>query len=154
VRRHSPKYVLDTQLFIDAFRDRDANEALQQFHRGFAPFEYMSAVVAQELRAGVRQPQDRKALEKNVLSVFARANRTVTPSLTAWHHSGDVLAAMARKDGLQLERVSKAFANDLLLAFSCREAGCVLVTENRRDFERIHRFVRFEYTAPWPGAVI
>lgn len=57
---------------------------------------------------------------------------------------------MARKDGLEPGRVSKSFANDVLLALSCREAGCILVTENDRDFRRIKRFVQFEYVAPWP----
>ena len=70
--RESRKYVLDTQLFMQAFRDRSANEALQDFHRVFAPFEYLSVIVAQELRAGIQRPQDRKPLEKNVLRVFAR----------------------------------------------------------------------------------
>ena len=145
------KYVLDTQLFIQAFRDRRANEAVLQFQRGFAPFEYLSAIVAQELRAGVQRRQDRRALEKNVLEVFARANRTITPSADAWHRSGDLLAEMVWKEGLQIGGVSKAFANDVLLALSCREAGCVLVTDNRRDFERIRRFVQFDFTEPWPG---
>jgi predicted nucleic acid-binding protein len=145
------KYVLDTQLFIQAFRDRRANQAVQQFHRGFAPFEYLSAIVAQELRAGVQRRQDRRALEKNVLEVFARANRTITPSADAWHRSGDLLAEMARKEGLLIAGLSKAFTNDVLLALSCREAGCVLVTDNRRDFERIRRFVQFDFTEPWPG---
>ena len=45
------KYVLDTQLFINAFRDPGANHLLQRFHRAFAPFEHLSLVVAQELRA-------------------------------------------------------------------------------------------------------
>ena len=151
MKRPLRKYVLDTQLFIQAFRDRGANEALQQFHSGFAPFEYLSAIVAQELRAGVRRRQDRRALEKNVLEVFARADRTITPSADAWHQSGDLLAEMARKEGLQIAGLSKAFANDVLLALSCREAGCVLVTDNRRDFERIRRFVTFDFTEPWPG---
>jgi predicted nucleic acid-binding protein len=145
------KYVLDTQLFIQGFRDREANQALQQFHRLYAPFEYLSVIVAQELRAGVRRPQDRKALEKHVLDVFERANRTFAPSPAAWHRSGDLLADMARKDGLEIARVSKSFANDVLLALSCREAGCVLVTDNQRDFQRIRRFVPFEFTTPWPG---
>jgi len=30
-------------------------------------------------------------------------------------------------------------------------AGCVLVTDNERDFRRIRRFVPFEFTKPWPG---
>lgn len=150
MRRRSRKYVLDTQLFISGFRDRTANEALQQFHRLFAPFEYLSAVVAQELRAGIQRPRDLRALDRHVLRVYERASRTITPSARAWHRSGDVLAEMARKEGLEVARVSKAFANDVLLAVSCREAGCVLVTDNLRDFRRIRRFVDFEFVSAWP----
>ncbi len=149
--RVTRKYVLDTQLFINAFRDPAANEALQQFHRAYSPFEHFSVIVAQELLAGMRRPQDRKALERNVLKVFARASRTLTPSSDAWHRSGDLLSAMARQEGLEIARVSNAFANDVLLALSCREAGCVLVTDNERDFQRIRRFVQFDFTKPWPG---
>ena len=145
------KYVLDTHLFINAFRDPAANEMLQRFHRAFAPFEHLSVIVAQELRAGARQTSDRKALERNVLKVFERAGRTIAPSADAWHRSGDVLSEMATKEGLEPPRVSKAFANDILLALSCREAGCVLITENARDFERIKRFVSFDFIEPWPN---
>jgi predicted nucleic acid-binding protein len=153
VTRASRKYVLDTQLFINAFRDPVVNGELQQFHRAFSPFEHFSAIVAQELRAGVKRPQDRKTLERNVLKVFQRANRTITPSADAWHRSGDLLAEMARKEGLEIARVSKAFANDVLLALSCREAGCVLVTDNERDFQRIRRLVQFDFMRPWPGGM-
>ncbi len=151
--RSPRKYVLDTQLFINAFRDPVANEALQRFHRAFAPSEHLSVIVAQELRAGVQRSQDRKALERNVLTVFTRANRMITPSADAWHRSGDLLAEMAKQEGLEIARVSKAFANDVLLALSCREVGCVLVTDNERDFQRIRRFVQFEFTRPWPAAI-
>jgi predicted nucleic acid-binding protein len=151
VTRTAPKYVLDTQLFINAFRDPVDNELLLRFHRAFAPFEHLSVIVAQELRAGVKRPRDRKALECHVLTVFKRAGRIITPSADAWHRSGDLLAEMARRDGLEIARVSKAFANDVLLALSCREAGCVLVTDNERDFHRIRRFVQFEFMKPWPG---
>jgi predicted nucleic acid-binding protein len=150
MKRASTKYVLDTQLFIDAFRDPTANESLQEFHRARAPFEYLSVVVTQELRAGTRSPADRRKLERHVLGVYERVGRLVTPSPTAWHRSGDVLSAMARDEGLELPRVSKAFANDVLLALSCREAGCVLVTGNTRDFGRIRRFAPFDFVSPWP----
>ena len=148
---HARKYVLDTQLFIHGFRDPVANEALQRFHRAFSPFEHLSVIVAQELRAGVQRPSDRKALEKNVLKVFERASRMITPSPDAWHRSGDLLSHMAKQEGLEIARVSKAFANDILLALSCRESGCVLLTENDRDFSRIRRFISFEYMRPWPA---
>jgi len=152
--RPSRKYVLDTQLFIRGFRDPTANEALQRFHRLFAPFEYLSVIVAQELRSGVQRPQDLRALEEHVLKIFERTNRTLTPSVQAWQTSGDVLGEMARKEGLEVARVSKAFGNDILLALSCREAGCVLVTDNERDFQRIRRFVEFEFVRPWPGGLM
>jgi predicted nucleic acid-binding protein len=151
VTRRARKYVLDTQLFVNAFRNPVANEALQRFHRALSPFEHLSVIVAQELRAGVQQPSDRRALERNVLKVFERAGRTITPSTDAWHRSGDLLSEMAKQEGLEIARVSKAFANDLLLALSCRESGCVLVTENDRDFSRIRRFISFEYMKPWPA---
>ncbi len=144
------KYVLDTQIFINAFRDSRANEDLRSFHRAFAPFEHLSVIVAQELRSGIRRPHDRKALERNVLDVFERVGRTIRPSTDAWHRSGDLLAEMARQDGLEIARVSKAFANDILLALSCRESGCVLITENEHDFSRIRRFISFEFMKPWP----
>lgn len=149
--KRSRKYVLDTQLFIQAFRNPPANNALQHFHQLFAPFEYFSAVVAQELRAGARTSRDRRALERHVLRVYERAHRVITPSDNAWDASGDVLAQMAQKDGLEIARVSKAFGNDILLALSCREAGCVLITDNVRDFARIRRLLRFEFVPPWPG---
>ena len=151
--RPARKYVLDTQLFIDGFRDPAVNRTLQRFHQAFAPFEYLSAVVAQELRAGVTRTQDRKALERNVLSVFERAGRTFAPSTRAWHRSGDLLSDLAREDGLEVGRVSKSFANDVLLALSCGEEGCVLVTSNERDFRRISRYASFHYVKPWPGGL-
>jgi predicted nucleic acid-binding protein len=52
---------------------------------------------------------------------------------------------------LEVARLSKAFGNDVLLALSCREAGLVLVTDNRRDFERIHRRVPFSFMDRWPS---
>lgn len=149
------KYVLDTDLFILGFRDRAANLELQRLHFLFAPFEYLSAVVAEELRAGTRQAADRRTLERHVLRPFSRRGRVVTPSARAWEESGDLLAALARRDGLDLSGVSKAFGNDILPALSCREAGLVLVTDNRRDFaDRAHGAVRGRRPVAGPCAVL
>lgn len=149
-RQGASKYVLDTHLYIDAFRDAAAKEALQRFHYEFAPFAHLSVVVAQELRAGAKRPDHRHAIDHNVLSAYERTNRVIVPSADAWHRSGDVLSSMVKKEGLELARLSKSFGNDILLAASCREAGCVLITDNVRDFSRIHRFLPFDFMAPWP----
>jgi predicted nucleic acid-binding protein len=150
VTRRARKYTLDTHLFVQGFREPKANASLQGFHRAFAPFEYLSVIVAQELRSGALSTRDRQMIERHVLKIFERVDRVITPSARAWHKSGDLLAEMAREDGLEVARVSKAFSNDVLLALSCREAGCVLVTDNERDFSRIRRFVEFEFLPPWP----
>jgi predicted nucleic acid-binding protein len=141
-RRHEPLH--------PRFPRLGGEVSLQRFHLAFAPFEYLSSVVAQELLAGTRSRVDRRKLERHVLDVFARRNRVVTPSARAWRESGAVLAELARREGLELARVSKAFGNDVLLACSCRETGLVLVTENARDFSRIARFARFDFVDAWP----
>lgn len=145
------KYTLDANLYIHAFRDPAANAALRLFHTAFAPFEYLSAVVVHELRAGAQAPGAAAALQRAVLEPFERRGRLLTPSYGAWKLAGEVLARLAAEEGLELARVPKGFVNDVLLAVTCREAGVVLVTENARDFARIRRQVTFEYVPPWPA---
>ena len=53
----------------------------------------------------MKRPRDRKALEKNVLRVFERSSRTISPSPEAWHRSGDLLSEMANQEGLEIARV-------------------------------------------------
>ncbi|HLP41349.1 MAG TPA: type II toxin-antitoxin system VapC family toxin, partial [Fibrobacteria bacterium] len=137
-------------VFLRGFRTPEGNLELQRFHALFAPFEYLSVVVAQELRAGVRASADRKSLEKHVLNPFLRRGRVLTPTESAWNDSGDILSELARLEGLDLYRLPKSFGNDILLALSCRDAGMVLVTENTRDFQRIARIAPFEFIGPWP----
>jgi predicted nucleic acid-binding protein len=76
----------------------------------------------------------------------------------SWLLDTDVICQPAKKGGdarvIAWLEVSKAFANDVLLALTCREAGCVLVTDNERDFERIRRFVQFNFMKPWPGGQV
>ncbi|MBI4516140.1 MAG: hypothetical protein HY699_10045 [Deltaproteobacteria bacterium] len=85
-----------------------------------------------------------------MLAVYARRGRVITPSRRAWEKSGAMLADLVRRDGLELQRVGKAFGNDILIAVSCREAGCILVTDNTRDFERIAGVSSFRFVAPFP----
>jgi predicted nucleic acid-binding protein len=111
----------------------------------------MSSIVAHELRAGVHSTVNRRKLERNILDSFARLGRVITPSDNAWQRAGDLLATLARQDGLDVSRTAKSFGNDILLALSCRESGVTLVTENRRDFDRIHRVVSFQFVDRLPN---
>lgn len=144
------RYVVDTNVFIDAFRRPTANAELVRFHELAGPGEYLSSVVVQELRAGVRSAADRRRLERHLIERFAAAGRILTPSALAWARAGDVFAALRAREGLTPDRISKAFGNDVMLALSCREAGFVLITDNERDFARIAKVVAFDFTVRWP----
>ena len=146
------KYVLDTSCYIDASHDPAALAALQEFAGRAAPGLYLSSVVAAELRGGARSARDRKVLEDRVLGPFARRDRLLTPSAAAWDALGRTLAALRDREGLQLSQVPRSFAFDVLLAYSCREQGVVLVTGNTRDMTRIRRVFSFEHVAPYPEA--
>lgn len=152
MEKRDRKYTLDTNVFIRSFRDKTENDAIQRFHRVFGPFEYLSSVVAQELRAGVVNGRARRTLERHVLDPFRKRGRVFTPTAAAWEQAGDVLAAMRTADSVDLKRMRRSFGMDILLAVSCRDAGVVLVTENVRDFDRIQKHIRFDFIEPWPDA--
>lgn len=144
------RYALDTNVFILAAREPAWQGHLERFHAAFAPFEVLSAVVAQELRAGVRG-KAANVLEQSVLLPFEKRGRVIVPGYTAWKGAGEVLSALVEARKLRWPDVSRSFVNDVLIALSCREAGVVLVTENQRDFARIAEVRRFEFVAPWPS---
>ena len=71
------KYVLDTNLYIDAIRNSLKEQALEGFLERNAPMTYMSAVVMQELRAGAVTDEQAKVLQHGIFEVFERRNRVV-----------------------------------------------------------------------------
>lgn len=145
----SRKLALDTNLFIDAFRNTDDEARLTAFHARYAPFEYLSAIVALELLAGARDGVAGD-LQRHVFDPLERRGRVFAPSHDSWKAAGAALGMLAGRDGLRLAAASRGFVNDVLLAASCREHGITLVTRNVRDFERIRRVLRFDFVAAWP----
>ena len=147
------KYVLDTNCYIDASRDAGALGALQDFVARAAPGLHVSSIVAAELRAGARSARDRRTVEDQLLGPFVRHDRILAPSAAAWDALGRTLATLRERDGLVLAGVSRSFAFDILLAFTCREFGAVLVTANARDMARIRRVFTFDSVAPYPASL-
>jgi predicted nucleic acid-binding protein len=144
------KYALDTNIFIDAFRDRTAEAALLAFLERAIHVTFMSAVVMQELVAGVRTPQQVRALERSVFRPFERRGRVFAPETGAFVNSGRLLAAVADREGWDAVYENPSLLNDALLASSCRERGITLVT-NDGDFNRFLPFVgSWRHVRPWP----
>src|SRR5438132_6842076 len=103
------KYAVDTNLFIEALRDRAVNAKLIDFHAAFAPFEYLHSIVVQELRSGVKDNSGLRKLERHIFNPFIRRGRVITPSFRSWQLSGDVLRRLAQEHALELGRLKKSF---------------------------------------------
>jgi predicted nucleic acid-binding protein len=145
------KYVLDTNLYVRAFRSEAGAQELQAFYTTFAPVTYLSSVVVHELLVGANTPGKARDIRANVVAPLQRTRRIITPSHSAWEASGEAIARMVRKTKRDVRTVPKSLIHDYLLAASCREAGATLVTENMGDFAEIREYVKVEYRAPWPN---
>jgi predicted nucleic acid-binding protein len=145
-----PKYVLDTNLYVAANRDRDAAEALVTFYAANLPSTYLHATVAQELLVGGLNAAARRQVRDAYLRPFESRGRLIVPSYQAWIRSGELVALLVQRGDLSRGGFTRSFLNDALLAASCREHGLTLVTANTRDFTRLRQVERFEFVAPWP----
>jgi predicted nucleic acid-binding protein len=144
------KFVLDTNCFIAASRSEADAALLETFVQTAAPGLYLCTVVAAELRAGTSRGSDLRKLEKAVLKPYYKRRRVINPSAAAWEALGKTLAWLVTNEGITLRTTPKSFIFDILLAYSCREVGAVLISRNERDLQRIRRVFSFESTPPYP----
>jgi predicted nucleic acid-binding protein len=144
------KCALDTNIYIDAFRNPDAEAALLNFLERALPFTFLSAVVMQELAAGAGTPAQLRELERSVFQPFVGRGRVFAPLTAAFVRSGRLIAAVAAREGWPTIHENPSLLNDALLAASCREAGITLVTRDS-DFERFTPFMKgWRHVRPWP----
>jgi predicted nucleic acid-binding protein len=144
------KYALDTNIYIDAFRDPAVEAALLRFLERALPFTFLSAVVMQELAAGARTPAQIRELERSIFQPFVRRGRVFAPMITAFVRSGRLIAAVAVREGWPTVHENPSLLNDALLAASCRDAGITLVTQDS-DFDRFAPFIKgWRPVHPWP----
>jgi predicted nucleic acid-binding protein len=64
---------------------------------------------------------------------------------------GTTLARLVDHEGIVRRDVRKSFVFDILIAWSCREHGAVLVSRNVKDLSRIATVFAFEFVAPYPS---
>ena len=142
------KYALDTNVFVDAFNSDAAAADLDAFFRRSLPVIFLSAIVVQELRAGVRTRSQVRQLERSVVGPFERRGRVFTPSAVAFKESGRLLAELATTEGRDFIRAHRSLPNDTLLAASCREHGITLISRDN-DFGRF-RLAGWRAVQPLP----
>ena len=145
------RFVVDTNLYIDAIRTDDGSEALARFQRRFAPMLFQHSTVAQEILAGARTEADHRAYHRDWVAPFEDLDRVITPSGACWMRAALIMVRLVEHRVLTPGTFTRSFLNDCLIAASARELGFVLVTGNTRDFERIRRVEpRLAFVPPWP----
>jgi len=144
------RYVVDSNLYIEAIRDPRAAAGLAEFAVAYAPNLLLHAVVAQELIAGATSASSRRRLERELLDPLERRGRLVVPTYAAWKRSGEIIAELIGRGDLSVGGIPRSFPNDAVIAASCREAGITLITRNRTDFDRIRKVEQVEIAPPWP----
>ena len=146
-----PKYVVDTNLYIDAIRTDEGNRALAEFQRRFAPFLHQHSTVAQEILAGAADAAGYRAYHRDWVAPFEDIGRIITPGHATWMRAAFIIARLVENGVMSHGDFGRGFLNDCLIAASAREHGFVVVTSNARDFARIQRVeTRFRYLPPWP----
>lgn len=146
-----PKYVIDTNLYVEALTTDEGNEALVAFQRRCAPFLFQHSTVAQEILAGARDEAGYRDYHEDWVAPFEDLGRVITPSHESWMRAALIMVRLVETGKMSPGGFSRSFLNDCLIAASAREHGFVLVTSNTTDFALIRQAeARLEFVAPWP----
>ena len=147
-----PRYVIDTNLYVEAITTDEGNEALAAFQRRFAPFLFQHSTVAQEILAGAHSEASYREYYEDWVAPFEALNRLITPSHESWARAALIIVRLVEQGKKSPGGFNRSFLNDCLIAASAREHGFVLVTRNTADFGLIAQVEpRLRYTPPWPG---
>lgn len=146
-----PKYIVDTNLYVRAWRDPVDKANLRAFIATAGPYIHLHSVVAGELLAGCVTATIQRQTEDLFIQPFERRNRVITPQHSTWKRAGAVLARLIKNKRAGEPGITRSFFHDCLLAVSAREEGFTIVTDNGKDFELINSVERVSFVAPWPG---
>jgi len=126
--------VFDTSIFLDHLRASRHEQRL----RGVSGLVRTSAVVLAEMWRGATKPAEREFLR-----TLARNHPILTPTENNWLESGQILSVISADRGTPPGKL-RDLHFDVLIALTARSHGARLITSNRRDFELIHEYRKFQ----------
>jgi predicted nucleic acid-binding protein len=143
-------YVIDSNVYVRAFREVEFGRELQEFHRRHLPRLVVSAVVAAELLVGAQRPDRERALRRTLIEPFRLRRRLLTPTWSTWDLAAKIDRGLRAKAAHRTKLAQRSFMQDILIAASAREIGATIITENTADFMLIGRHVDIAFVPPWP----
>ena len=144
-------YLVDSSLYIRAFRDAEFGQALTAFHAAHLPRVVLSAVVVHELLVGATTVRRERALRRGLVEPFRVRRRVHVPARQTWMLAAEVDRRLRRLTRLASKLRTRSFFNDMLIAASAREIGATVVTDNREDFALIGSALDIRHIDPWPA---
>lgn len=126
--------IFDTSVFIDQLRTGCHQDKIDGLHG----LVRNSSVVLAELWRGSKTQAEHAFLRE-----LAKNHPVLTPGEKNWIESGQLLSRMRAENGYTAEKL-RDLHFDLLIALTARSAGARVITSNRRDFEMIRHYRKFE----------
>ena len=135
------KYLLDTNVYIDATRSESGRARFRAAFFPLVPATFLSAVVAYELRASAADRQT-ASLVRDFTRPMERTERIVSPTFDDWVTAAEVVTKIKQRDRGWRSKLP-ALLNDILIALCARRIGAMIITHNRDDFRVIRRHLEF-----------
>jgi predicted nucleic acid-binding protein len=146
--------LLDSSVYIRAFREPAFGEEFRAFHRRALPGLILSAVVASEVLIGALTPDRERAFRRGILEPFQARRRLHVPTWSTWDRATSVDRRMRRKPAWHGRLERRSFFQDILIACSARDLGATVITLNARDFEAIAEVLDIAVAEPWPERAV
>ena len=146
-------YLLDSNVYIRAFRDPAFGIELQDFHRRSLPRLILSAVVASELLIGAQRADRERSVRRALIEPFRARRRLVVPSWSSWQLVARVDQTLRRRPTNRTRLEQRSFLHDMLIAATARELGATVITDNVADFGLISRQLDFAFVRPFPPSL-
>ncbi|HBA39095.1 MAG TPA: hypothetical protein DCZ05_04960 [Deltaproteobacteria bacterium] len=135
------KYLLDTNVYVGAFRSEQKKAQFRQTFFPLLPATHLSSVVAYELYVNAQDSRSR-SLAQEFIRPMERSGRVIAPTFDDWVEASDIVAAVEQKDRGWRSKLP-ALLNDILIALCARRIGATLLTYNKNDFQLIQRHKDF-----------
>ncbi len=135
------KYLLDTNVYLEACRSEDKKTQFRQTFFPLLPATFLSSVVAYELHVNALNSHTR-GLVQEFIHPMEHTGRIVSPAFADWIEASRIVAAIADKSRGWRSKLP-ALLNDILIALCARRIGAVLLTYNSKDFRLIRRHSDF-----------
>ena len=129
--------LLDTNIYFQILHDRAYLARYRAALLRVTPQTFLSSVVRFELVQGARGDIARARVGK-ALEPLGRVGRVTAPAHSDWTQAA-VIQGRIWDDHPSLR--TKVLQNDLLIVYTARRIGAIVVTENTADFDLIRSYV-------------